>query len=254
MNAQVRYQKRHRLRKLRGETAYVDATAARMHIASLRYAGWSLRAIGGATGITPTTIARISRDPAATARPQTIAAILAVDPDRTLPSKPSKQVTEPFVSRTGTTRRIQALLAIGWGHRQMREACGLNTAVLVHQQGSWVTRTTHDKVAAMYRDLSGRPGPSAHARTWAVRLGYAGPLDWHDIDHDPHPQTDDDETAEEPVDDIAVWRRMQGDKTVPLTKAEGAELRRRWVAAGRSLAEMEVHTGLNSHRDRGEAS
>jgi hypothetical protein len=52
------------------------------------------------------------------------------------------------------------------------------------------------------------------------------------------------------IDDVAVARRMQGDKTVHLTKEERFELVRRWQATGRPLNEMERITGVNKGRYR----
>lgn len=188
------HQKRHRLRKLRGETAYIDATPARNHLATLLGAGWSIRSIAGVSGVPASTLSRFNNGTQTNARPTTIAAIVAINPDA-LADRTNNTAAEPFVSRVGTTRRIQALLYMGWGHRQMRDHSGLNTANLAHQQGRWVTRTTHDAVAAMYRDLSATRGPSTKAALYANRLGYAGPADWDDIDHDQAPETDDGEVA-----------------------------------------------------------
>src|SRR5690606_21127784 len=106
------HQKRHQLRKLRGETAYVDATRARHHIASLRAAGWSLRSIAGTSGVPTTTLSQIARGQQATARPETVARLLALDPDAI--ATRSDGTDDPFVSRVGTVRRLQALLTMGW--------------------------------------------------------------------------------------------------------------------------------------------
>jgi hypothetical protein len=70
-------------------------------------------------------------------------------------------------------------------------------------------------------------------------------LAWDDIDHDPEPAT---ATTDDDLDEQAIWRRMQGDKTVPLTADEATELAKRWVAAGGTRAEMQRHTGVHSHR------
>lgn len=154
---------------------------------------------------------------------------------------------QPFVPRVGTVRRLQALLYMGWGHKQMREHCGLQTATLVHQQGRWVERATHDAVAAMYRDLSHRRGPSTKAAHWAKRLGYAGPMDWHDIDHDaePLPASAADDGGDG-VDHVAVQRRLGGDKTVRLNHLETAEVVRLWMESGRPAADMERVTGVSA--------
>ena len=56
--------------------------------------------------------------------------------------------------------------------------------------------------------------------------------------------------AEDCIDESAIYRRTNGDKTVRLTQAERAELVRRWATTGRSLAECERITGLNPQRYR----
>lgn len=52
------------------------------------------------------------------------------------------------------------------------------------------------------------------------------------------------------IDDVAITRRMHGEKSVWLTKEEKAELVRRWQKTGRSLNEMERVTGVNKGRYR----
>lgn len=246
MTTDYMHAKRHRLRKLRGETVYVDAAAARLHIATLQGAGWSIRSISGVSGVPASTISRLNLGKQLAASPVTIQKILAVTPGQ-VPDRTNNPAAEPFVPRIGTTRRLQALLYMGWGHQNMRAVSGLNTANLVHQQGRWVTRTTHDAVAAMYRDLSSRPGPSSKARTYALQRGYRGPADWQNIDLDTEPDTDELEDVSG-VDEVAVQRVMDGDFTVNLNQAEKRLVVARWLAAGRPMAELERLTGINPHR------
>lgn len=52
------------------------------------------------------------------------------------------------------------------------------------------------------------------------------------------------------VDPIAIERRMAGDKSVPLTRAERVELVRRWRASGRALTACDQVAGLNARRYR----
>ena len=238
-------QKRHQLRKLRGETAYVDATPARNHLATLIGAGWSIRSIAGVSGVPATTISRLLRNEQVKASPKTIAGVLKVDP-KAIADRTNRPTAEPFVSRVGTTRRLQALLYLGWGHKQMREHCGLNTAGVLHQQGRWVTRSTHDAVAAMYRELSTRRGPSTKANAFAVMHGYRGPADWEDIDRDVEPDTTVAEVGD--VDEVAVLRRMEGDRSIKLTTAERLEVVARLHKRGLQDPAITALTGI--HRDQ----
>lgn len=240
--------KRHRLRKLRGETAYVDATPIREHLGRLFAAGWSLNSVAGVSGVPASTLSKVHRREQLTIRPGSILKVLAVNPDA-VADRTNIDGREPFVSKVGVVRRIQALLYLGWTHEAMRAHSGLRTAVVMHQKGEWVTRSTYDVVAAMYRDLCTRPGPSTATAARAKRLGYVGPLAWHNIDRDATPYAGlDGELEDDYLDEPAIERRMAGDRTIRLTKTEAADLVRRWAAAGRSLNDCERVTGINPWR------
>lgn len=229
----------------------LDAEAAHLHSTRCRHAGMSLRAIAAAAGTSPSVISSISRghsDP----HPALARAIGDVIPGPT--SAASTGTHEPFVPRLGTNRRIQALLAIGWTHADLRNRCGLNTAVLLSQKGRWVRLSTHQTVADLYRQLAAVPGPSQRTRRRAARLGYLSPVAWDDIDRDPEPDTGDQPDNGIIIDDVAIWRRMQGERDIPLTPDESRELVRRWIDTGRSITACERTTGLGRRQlDRGAA-
>lgn len=241
----------------------------RLHIATLEGAGWSLRAIAGAAGVSPQLLTHV-RSGQRSMRKVSAAKILAVRAD-TLPKRPSHQTTEPFVPRVGTVRRIQALMTIGWSCKAMAEHLtnGQDERWLhnkLNQQGRWVRRSTHDEVARLYRDLSTRPGPSEIARTRARLRGLAGPLDWDDIDHDAEPERDLEQhgigkdvsewrpASEGILDrdecDDAVVRRLvdEGARLRTLTHAEAAAAYAELRARGVSTTEIERRYGLNSER------
>lgn len=193
MTQSYAYGKQWRLDHARGIPRIVDANAAKRRIDTLVGQGWSLRAIAGAAGVAPTTTSRIHSGAPRTSR-RVATAILAIPLDE-IPTRPSTQTTEPFVPRVGSVRRIQALIFMGWPHHAMHARTGLRTQYLLSQQGRWVTRTTHDKIAALYDDLAMTPGPSNQTRGWAAKLGYVGPLAWDDIDRDEAPNLDGREEA-----------------------------------------------------------
>lgn len=246
MSGQAMYQKRYQLRKLRGETAYVDTTAARTHIATLQGLGWSLRSIAGQSGVAVGTVHRIATKRQHQARPAAVMAIVSVHPS-SLPSKPSTQTSEPFVPRVGTVRRIQALLFMGWSHAELKRR-GVDSANLLHQQGRWVTRSTHDTVSAVFARLWMTPGPSTRTASRAKARGYSGPLDWDDIDHDTEPRHAGTDAAY--LDHAAIQRRADGDRTVTLTAAEATELVESWLRDGGTVNDCERVTGLNVARVR----
>lgn len=170
------------------------AYAAHLHIATLRSRGWTIRSISAHANTSPSDVSRLART-GQTSNYSCAAGILAIDPN-TRASKTAGKYREPNVSRVGTVRRIQALLAIGWPHDEI--TCRLNEAGvtdvrasvnLLHAPGSLVRRSRHDAVAQVYRDLLAiGDGPSAKARTYANRLGYVVPGRWDDIDNDLEPE------------------------------------------------------------------
>jgi hypothetical protein len=105
------------------------------------------------------------------------------------------------VDSTGTARRLQALAAIGWPaeHLAVRLGC---SDVAVQQwrrrRHPAVYRRTADRVAALYEQLSGTPGPSPITRDRARRAGWAPPLLWDGIDLDDPGAEPHDDTASLP--------------------------------------------------------
>ena len=245
----ARYRKRWQYDRAHGHHRLTDAAPAQAHIAALRAAGWSIRSIAGQADLSPTTVSRVARGLQDTIAVTGWAKLRTLVPGQQIAARTYGRA-EPFVPRRGTVRRIQALIALGWRHTDLREHTGLNTGILLSQPGEWVTRTTHDTVAEVYDRLCMTPGPSAASRGRAARLGYAPPLAWDDIDHDIEPATTTDPgDADDAIDDAAVERRMAGDKTIALSPAVKGVLRDRWVASGRSIGELECVTGVNGFRD-----
>lgn len=241
-----RYLKQWQYERAQGKKRTADATPARARIEELRQAGWSIRSIAGEANIAPTTVSRVARGLQVTITVKAEQQILALNPAGQLAAR-SYGRAEPFVPNTGTRRRIQALIALGWRHSDMHERCGITTHVALHQKGNWVTRTTHDAIRSLYADLCMTPGPSTASRGRAARLGYAPPLAWDDIDHDPAPNTPDP-GPERDIDQVAIARRLAGDTTIRLNRAEKAEALTQWRASGRPLSAFERTTGINPHR------
>lgn len=257
----ARYLKRWQYERAQGKKRLTDTAAARRHIDILIGAGWSLRSIAGTADVSTSTIHKIKAGQPSV-RHSIAAAILAVDPEQ-VPAKPSLQTTEPFVPRIGTTRRIQALLYMGWPHAEISRRAGIVTSTLLNQQGRWVTRSSHDKIAAVFAELALTPGPSPRTRGWARSLGYVSALAWDDIDTDIEPHATPDDFLEvsthaaevaarqarkaRDIDDVAIQRRIAGDRSVHLTKAERHELVTRCNALGWNDQEIEQRTGVGSH-------
>jgi hypothetical protein len=146
-------------------------------------------------------------------------------------------------SSLGTSRRIQALVALGYTLGHIGGALGRSqdwAAKLAHRQDSYVRTTTAQKVDTLYRSWCMAPPPegtgaerwqAAYSRTIARKNGWAPPLAWDDIDHDESPNAgglDDDQ-----VDPVVVQRLLDG-RHVVSNQAEKVEAMRRWRASGRS--------------------
>lgn len=171
--------------------SFVDATPTRNHIASLHGHAWSNRAIAAATDglVSDKAIGAIARGRnRGLVRDYTEWAILEIDPEA-IPGSTVKG-RQPRVSKVGAVRRIQALLAIGWTHEHISKAVGFQTGSFIHYTTAGLCLlSTHRKVAAAYRRLSVRPGPSERTRALALRRGYATPAQWDDIDRDEAPES-----------------------------------------------------------------
>lgn len=184
--AWYRYQKRYRLDRDRGHTRTIGAERVRLHILTLHGAyEMSYRAIAAAADVAVQSVCRIAKGEQPTITRRIAAKILAVVPH--VPRAASKGTKKPFVSRVGTVRRLQALMFMGWPHAVLKAEYGINSAALLNQQGRWVERDTHDKVATVYRELCTRFGGSTRSRSRAIRYGYLPPTAWDDIDLDPGP-------------------------------------------------------------------
>ncbi len=243
---QFRNAKRWRYERAHGITRQIDAEPARLHIAKCLGAGMSLRAISAAAGISPTAVHRLHHGQPLVRR-ETAAAVLAVQPGVTLQA--SEGTSEPFVPALGTRRRIRALIALGWTHAEISRRSGHRTNVVVNQQGRWVTASLHTDIARVYDDLCMTPGPSDLNRRRAIRLGYAPPLMWDDIDHDAEPaDTDLEDSEQDDIDETAVERAVAGEPAA-LTGAERREAIRRLSATREPLSDKAIAQRIGSAQE-----
>lgn len=110
-----------------------------------------------------------------------------------LRAKRSRENRRPseFVPAVGTARRVQALMAYGWGYAALAERLGCTDSAVAQlaraaNRPRGVLRRTAGQVAEVYDQLTALPPPSgrsaAYARTAAARNGWASPWAWDDID------------------------------------------------------------------------
>lgn len=97
--------------------------------------------------------------------------------------------TSGWVDRTGSQRRLRALVALGWNAKYLSTRLGTSTATvhkLLYEDGKPVLASTRNRVHALYEELAMViPPPSRHrtrSRGIAARRGWLPPLAWDDID------------------------------------------------------------------------
>jgi hypothetical protein len=155
------------------------------------------------------------------------------------------------MNRCGTTRRLQALVAIGWDTEHLASQLGWTpnclTAVL---NGSNPPNGTHHPVATLYDRLSMTPGPNPDARTHAQQHGWAPPLAWDDDDLDNPTGTPADgwqrHTPKQPFTArYAEWRQLG---------YTDLEITRRFNIRADTLATMLYRAGLPVTPQLAEAS
>jgi hypothetical protein len=228
---------------------YIDAGPVREHIAALRAAGIGVERIAHLAGLSASHIRELAeqrRDSTAArrVRPSTAMRILAIAIDDVHRAQHSR------VDATGTRRRLQALVAIGWPTELLAAQLGRRPNSLCRSMtGESVTaRTAHD-VATLFEQLwNNRPPRTTSeqraaadaARSHAAARGWLPPLAWDDIESDPTPPPTISLPGGYDIDEIAVERAMAGDGMAyhDLTSAEQQEVVRCLTAHGLSIRDI----------------
>lgn len=179
-------------RKRYGWTAgRVDAKPVRAHVDWLRINGMGIREIVRTSGVARSTVMGLYRSkrtgrPAEFVYRNVAEALLAVGTADPAPGAP--------VDGTGTARRLQALVCLGWSLEALSHRLGWtrsNIQSLI--QPTPVRRYTAEKVKALYDDLWDKMPPQSdrwqrasvtRARNLAHRNGWVSPLAWDDEDID----------------------------------------------------------------------
>ena len=241
----------------------VDAAAARAHVQSLREQGLSLKRISELSGVGQGSLNALvygepsrGRPPLTQVRPDTQRRLLAVR------FEPAKVAAGRRVDATGTRRRLQALVTLGWSVASLAARSELAPRTLQRALTSTtVTAETARGVDRLYAQLRAEPAAhrtpgeqaaAARAKARAQQAGWRAPLAWDDIDVDPD---DGDEPAalEQPgdlaarVDVVAVERAMRGER-LPLTALERRDAVTRLTSRGlsaRCIAEL-LHTTVRT--------
>ena len=230
---------------------FVDAAPVREHIRALRAAGIGVEQIAMLAAISTSHVRQLGHhdrdgyEGIRRVRPETAHQVLRIRIDH------ANRAPRSHVVATGTRRRLQALVAVGWPHDELAARLGRSSAGLRRSMLSdSVTAQTAQDVSALYEQLWNlRPPQSTSderaaaddARTFATERGWLPPLAWDDIDTDPdrrhhtdHAETDDD------LDEIAIERALAGDgvRLEHLTPAEQGEVVRRLTERGKSIRDI----------------
>lgn len=229
--AAARYDKRRAYARHRGTwDGLVPVDAARAHGRAVVAAGVTVQQIAASTGIPLSTLGHILYSTKARrTRASREAAILAV------PLTPPPRM----VDATGTRRRLQALMRLGYNRPQLARELGVIVVTVYRwMTEDQVTPAAAAKVSALYDRLwqtlpvertSRDKHTAARARNWAISRGWSSPLAWDDdaID-DPSALPDGDVGPNAPkrparrVDlDEVLERTLDGDTTEQIAAAFG---------------------------------
>lgn len=200
---QAAEQERKRLQAYGRWEPYVDAEPVRQHVAALRAGGMGLKRIAAVSGVPHGALWKLVQGkrradgtcvPSRRVRPSTARQVLAVTLDVDTLAGGAR------TARTGTLRRLQALVALGWSQAELGRRLGINDANMTPlvQGRRDVTVRTARAVADLYADLSDCPPPetnksqrisASRSRNRAAAAGWLVPAWWDD-------DTMDDPTAD----------------------------------------------------------
>jgi hypothetical protein len=225
---------------------FVNADATRAHLETLRDAGLSSRQLAALTGLSRSHLRALTTEPPHAA----ISKIRAATAQKVLRVQPADAANLPSgrITSTGTRRRLEALIAIGWPPPALAADLDWGPS---HLRRTMTARTVPIATGAAVRDLYDRlwhvPPPNrtpseqkavAAARRLAQTNRWSGPLAWDDIDHDPAPifvQAVVNSSTQSDIDEVAIVRALAGDVRVRLSHAEQTEAIRRATHHGQSI-------------------
>jgi hypothetical protein len=191
------------------------------HIERLQSLGWTLDQIAEAAGVGETVPSSVLSRRPEKVRLSTHRGIMSVP----LVGRASRR----GMDATGTRRRVQALMRLGWSTEVVAGRLGTTRkSLMTTMTKPCVSYRFAYKVATLYRELGGEPGPSARARIYAESRGYPSPAAWSDGAID-DPRATPNFTG---YDEDRVQAYMTGERPADLTKADRVEAAVRLVNDG----------------------
>lgn len=238
----------------RPTTDLVDAAPARAHVLELMKAGMGWKVVAARAGVAQGVVSALLYGKTGRAaapkriRPATAQALLAVATPGPADLSPGR-----VIDGTGTRRRLQALVALGWTQTALAERLGMELSNLGRLlAGGRVTAGRATAVAALYDQLWTRQPPAGpgrdRARKRAAAQGWPGPLAWDDATIDdpaatPHPGGTED-VDEDLVDDVALAAVLDGHR-LTLTGATLTAAVHALLDRGRSTVAVAEQLGLD---------
>lgn len=189
----------------RYDSGRVDAQPVREHIIMLMGYGIGMKRIAALAGVSNATLGKIlygdqtrNMPPRVRTEKHVAEGVLAVKPNL---DNLGQTVS---VDATGTRRRIQALVTIGWSQSRIGELLGMQPGNFNRTiKSDRVQAETARKVKALYEQLWNQPqtgddwhskAAASRARNYAKAHGWSPPLAW------------DDETIDDPTAQPAVFK------------------------------------------------
>lgn len=239
----------------------VDAEPARRHVRALMEQGMGWKRIGEKADVGGSSLSSLlfgrprtdgsKRPPAQRIRKDIAERLLAVELDLADGAR---------VDATGTRRRLQALVAMGYSIASLGRELGIwNIHALVagSRTNTMTLKANADAVKALYDRLSMTPNnptewrasiAASRARSTAKAHGWPPPLEWDDdfIDDPTYaPLTQRAERrSKHEVDEVLVESVLGGERHA-LTRAERFEVVRRAREAGWSYLDIESRAGIS---------
>jgi hypothetical protein len=253
------YQRNCRRQKAYGRwQPLTDAEPVRQHLRTLMAAGISYYRVADMIGtdyanLTGILYAKGSRAPRKRIKTTTATLILAISPQT--------EITPQRVDATGTRRRLQALIVMGWPQRTLALLLGRTGGGTLNQllTADFVYSTTANSVRRLYANLRAAD-PETHGvssasakrtRTYSRRQGWHGPLAWDtDTIDDPAAQPD---TEGEGTDEA---RKRDNDRPAEIKHLAGFGFSAHTIGRQVGLPEKDVEgriAKLHAERNRKQA-
>ncbi|MER5706024.1 hypothetical protein [Streptomyces sp. NPDC002122] len=177
--------KQRELDRLSGKPPLHPGAPIIAHVKVLNEAGMSNDLIARRARVSPNLLSGLMRGLTKSCRRDTALRLLAVQPGD------FDEIAE--IPCTGSSRRIQALYAIGHSQRVIAEAtdlCESSVSHIANAKMRKVDASTADAISRAYEQLAGTDGTSESARRRARLMGWHDPLWWEDMGHIDDPDFD----------------------------------------------------------------